>query len=166
MLFSGSLKLNLDPTGQKTNEDLWRACSLVRIQDAIESLPMKLNTVIAEGGENFLPSQRQLLCIARAILRRPKILILDEATSLRKYISVISISDDVTVDAETDAYIQQMLKRELSDSTIITVSHKVQSLLESDKIIIMDRGQVVEFDTPRALLKNSSGVFYSMLQDI
>nr|CAD7435926.1 unnamed protein product [Timema monikensis] len=95
--------------------------------------------------------QRQLICLARALLRKTKVLILDEATA--------------AVDLETDDLIQETIRREFNDCTILTIAHRLNTILDSNRVIVLDQGRVIEFDTPEALLQNNTSVFHSMAKD-
>lgn len=114
-------------------------------------LPAGLQHEVSEGGENLSVGQRQLICLARALLRKTKLLILDEATA--------------AVDLETDDLIQKTIRTEFKDCTVLTIAHRLNTIMDSDRIIVLDRGQVVEFDSPNNLLANSKSVFASMHKD-
>lgn len=105
---------------------------------------------MSEGGTNFSVGQRQLVCLARAIIRNNKILILDEATA--------------NVDPQTDALIQQTIRRKFADCTVLTIAHRLNTVMDSDKVLVMDAGSMVEFEHPYILLQNSEGYFYKMVQ--
>jgi ATP-binding cassette subfamily C (CFTR/MRP) protein 1 len=106
--------------------------------------------MISESGENFSIGQRQLICLARALLRRSKLLLLDEATS--------------SVDFETDNLIQKTIKEEFKSSTILIIAHRLNNVLDSDRILVMDSGRVVEFDTPQNQLKNPNSILNKLLK--
>jgi ABC-type multidrug transport system fused ATPase/permease subunit len=146
VLFSGTIRANLDPFSKLSDTDLWSALKKANLHQTISGLPGGLLYQVSEGGENFSAGQRQLLCMARALLRRCKILLLDEATS--------------SVDYETDALIQKTIKQEFKSCTILTVAHRMSNVLDSDKIIVMDGGRIVEYDTPRNQLQNPSSVLF------
>jgi len=103
---------------------------------------------VTEGGDNFSAGQRQLLCLARAVLRKTKVLVLDEATS--------------AVDFETDELLQKTIRQEFKDCTILTIAHRLNTIMDSDRVIVLDAGRIVEFDTPQALLATPTSIFYSM----
>ncbi|PPR08265.1 hypothetical protein CVT24_001158 [Panaeolus cyanescens] len=153
-LLSGTLRQNLDPFGQfddATMNDALRAAGLHSVQEGGEAR-ITLDTVIAGGGSNLSVGQRQILALARAMLRESKLLILDEATS--------------AIDYKTDAVIQNTLKTQLgSDVTIITVAHRLHTIMDSDRILVLDAGRMVEFDTPANLLQNAKSMLRSLVDN-
>eukprot|EP00049_Salpingoeca_infusionum_P023551 m.12723 g.12723 ORF g.12723 m.12723 type:complete len:1556 (+) comp5858_c0_seq1:79-4746(+) len=148
VLFSGTIRRNLDPTQQHTDEAIWRALETCDLKATVKGLPNGLDSEVAEGGENFSVGQRQLICLGRAILRKTKILLLDEATA--------------AVDMETDEFLQQTIRREFADCTILTIAHRINTIMDSDRILVLDQGRVAEFDTPQNLLADPSSIFYGM----
>ena len=145
VLFSGTIASNLDPERRYTDERLWTALQRVQMAHAVRSL----DDPVAEGGLNLSAGQRQLLCIARALLSRCSLVILDEATS--------------SVDAETDAIIQRTVRSEFSDATVITVAHRLSSVLDADKIMVLEQGRLVEFGAPKELMARSGGRFRALV---
>ena len=150
VLFEGTVRYNLDPENLKSDPELWSSLEVVQLKDVINESADGLQTKISEGGENFSAGQRQLFCIARAILRDSKILIMDEATA--------------SIDMQTDAMIQDVIKTAFSNRTVITIAHRVATILNCDKIIVLSQGQVIEYDTPENLL-NSDTVFASLVKE-
>nr|NP_995703.1 Multidrug-Resistance like protein 1, isoform N [Drosophila melanogaster]AAS64694.1 Multidrug-Resistance like protein 1, isoform N [Drosophila melanogaster] len=151
VLFSGSLRINLDPFEIKTDDEIWKALELSHLKSFVKSLAAGLNHEIAEGGENLSVGQRQLVCLARALLRKTKVLVLDEATA--------------AVDLETDDLIQKTIRTEFKECTVLTIAHRLNTILDSDKVIVLDKGQIIEFASPTELLDNPKSAFYSMAKD-
>ncbi|PRP77615.1 hypothetical protein PROFUN_00476 [Planoprotostelium fungivorum] len=147
-LFTGTVRSNMDPFTESSDGSIWDALRSVHLARDIETLPEKLDAPVTEGGENFSVGQRQLLCLARAILRKSKILIMDEATA--------------AVDFETDSLIQQTIRQEFKNTTVLTIAHRIHTIMDYDRIVVLDAGRVAEFDTPDNLLANPKGIFYSM----
>ncbi|CAH0557785.1 unnamed protein product [Brassicogethes aeneus] len=150
VLFSGTLRKNLDPFDHHNDDVIWSALEQVELKGAIDDLASGLESKISEGGSNFSVGQRQLLCLARAIIRKNKILILDEATA--------------NVDPQTDALIQTTIRDKFGDCTVLTIAHRLNTIMDSDKVLVMDSGTVVEFDHPHNLLQNKDGIFASLVK--
>ncbi|XP_021917145.1 multidrug resistance-associated protein 1 isoform X2 [Zootermopsis nevadensis] len=151
VLFSGTLRVNLDPFGSCSDSDIWLALEHAHLKAFVKALPDSLEHSVSEGGENLSVGQRQLICLARALLRKTKVLILDEATA--------------AVDLETDDLIQTTIRSEFKDSTVLTIAHRLNTIMDSDRVIVLDRGLLVEYDTPEALLQNKDSIFHSMAKD-
>ncbi|XGW32574.1 hypothetical protein V3C99_017265 [Haemonchus contortus] len=151
VLFSGTLRFNLDPFDAYTDEEIWNALRNAHLEPFVSSLAEKLQHQISEGGENLSVGQRQLLCLARALLRRPRILILDEAAA--------------AVDAETDSLLQRTIREQFADCTVLTIAHRLHTVMDCDRLLVLSAGCVVEFDSPQALLTKTDGVFYGMAKD-
>ncbi|XP_047457991.1 ATP-binding cassette sub-family C member 4-like [Mugil cephalus] len=150
VLFTGTMRKNLDPFRQHTDEDLWNALQEVQMKAVVEELPSKLETVLTESGSNFSVGQRQLVCLARAILRKNRILIIDEATA--------------NVDPRTDSLIQQTIRDKFQKCTVLTIAHRLNTIIDSDRILVLDAGRIQEYDEPYVLLQNQDGLFYQMVQ--
>ncbi|NXN35985.1 MRP1 protein, partial [Rhinoptilus africanus] len=150
ILFSGTLRMNLDPFDQHSDEDIWRSLELAHLKNFVSSLPDKLNHECAEGGENLSVGQRQLVCLARALLRKSKILVLDEATA--------------AVDLETDKLIQSTIKSQFEECTVLTIAHRLNTIMDYTRVLVLERGEVVECGSPDHLLQEK-GIFYSMAKD-
>uniref|UniRef100_A0A914E6G5 Uncharacterized protein n=1 Tax=Acrobeloides nanus TaxID=290746 RepID=A0A914E6G5_9BILA len=143
VLFCGSLRSNLDPFDEFTDEEIWLAVEQAHLKQFVVNFEEKLQYEISEGGSNLSVGQRQLVCLARALLRKnTKILVLDEATA--------------AVDVETDRLIQDSIREYFNNCTILTIAHRLNTILDYDKILVMDAGEVRELDTPRNLLRFSS----------
>ncbi|XP_069495246.1 ATP-binding cassette sub-family C member 4 isoform X2 [Ambystoma mexicanum] len=152
VLFTGTMRKNLDPFGEHTDEELWNALDEVQLKEAIEELPKKIETELSESGSNFSVGQRQLVCLARAILRKNRILIIDEATA--------------NVDPRTDELIQKTIREKFAQCTVLTIAHRLNTIIDSDKILVLDAGMLKEFDEPFILLQNKESLFYKMLQQV
>ncbi|KAI9357930.1 P-loop containing nucleoside triphosphate hydrolase protein [Zopfochytrium polystomum] len=151
VLFSGSLRTNLDPNSRYTDDFIWSVLDRCGMKDAVATMDGKLDAVVVENGENMSVGQRQLLCLARAVLLKPKIIVLDECTA--------------SVDMENDALIQRTIKNEFSTATTLTIAHRLNTIIDSDKILLLHDGVVKEFDTPQALLvDNPDSEFQSLLR--
>ena len=147
VVFSGTVRRNLDPFNAATDDALWAALERVQLAGPVRAMGKGLQSPIAEYGANLSVGQRQLLCIARAILRNPKILILDEATS--------------SVDSATDTLIQTCVRDVFKDATILTIAHRLNTIMDSDRVLIIDKGLKSEFDAPAALLE-AGGLFANL----
>ena len=165
ILFSGSLRSNLDPLNERSDQEIWDALKRVNLLDSLQtqssegeaiqdniSSNFSLDYAVAENGANFSQGQRQLLCLARALLRRTRIVFLDEATA--------------SVDNDTDARIQETIRQEFVEGTVITIAHRLRTIIDYDKVLVLDKGQVMEYGSPLELIENSPvGVFKSMCEE-
>ncbi|XP_068898236.1 multidrug resistance-associated protein 1 isoform X1 [Tenebrio molitor] len=150
VLFSGSLRMNLDPFDKHSDEEVWMALEHAHLKSFVKGLTAGLYHEVTEGGENLSVGQRQLICLSRALLRKTKVLVLDEATA--------------AVDLETDDLIQRTIRTEFKDCTVLTIAHRLNTIMDSDRVIVLDQGKIVEFDSPSNLLKQQS-IFYNMCKD-
>ncbi|KAK3432694.1 hypothetical protein EUGRSUZ_D00217 [Eucalyptus grandis] len=150
VLFSGAVRFNLDPFNEHEDADLWEALERAHLKDVIRRNFYGLDAEVSEGGENFSVGQRQLLCLARALLRRSKILVLDEATA--------------AVDLRTDALVQKTIREEFTYCTMLIIAHRLNTIIDSDRVLVLDAGQVAEHDTPENLLSNEASAFSKMVQ--
>uniref|UniRef100_A0AAQ4NUK3 Multidrug resistance-associated protein 4 n=1 Tax=Gasterosteus aculeatus aculeatus TaxID=481459 RepID=A0AAQ4NUK3_GASAC len=150
VLFTGTMRKNLDPFRLHTDEDLWNALREVQMKAVVEDLPDKLETVLSESGSNISVGQRQLVCLARAILRKNRILIIDEATA--------------NVDPRTDGLIQQTIRDKFQECTVLTIAHRLNTIIDCDRILVLDAGRVQEYDEPYVLLQNQEGLFHQMVE--
>ncbi|XP_072399320.1 probable multidrug resistance-associated protein lethal(2)03659 [Diabrotica undecimpunctata] len=149
VLFSGKMRENLDPFENYSDDVLWNALDQVELKDVISELPAGLNTEVTEGGNNFSVGQRQLVCLARALIRNNKILVMDEATA--------------NVDPHTDSLIQKTIRDKFADCTVLTIAHRLHTVMDSDKILVMNSGRVEEFNHPYLLLQNVHGVLHNLV---
>jgi len=158
VLFSGTLRFNLDPFNQYTDEQIWNVITKVELLETIKqkanatNLENHLLLRIEEHGSNFSQGQKQLICIGRALLKNSKILMLDEATS--------------SIDKATDSLIQQLIRCHFKQCTVLCIAHRIETILDYDKILVLKDGNIVEFDKPDTLLANKNSLFYSMVSQM
>ncbi|CAH4030805.1 unnamed protein product [Pieris brassicae] len=147
VLFSASLRYNLDPFDKYSDADIWKALEQVELKHSVTSL----SSAVEAGGTNFSAGQRQLLCLARAALAKNKLMVLDEATA--------------NVDPNTDALIQKSIRKHFTNCTVITVAHRLHTVADSDRVVVMEAGQIVECGHPHELLQKD-GYFTKMVQQL
>nr|QGP74115.1 ABCC transporter [Sedum alfredii] len=150
VLFSGSVRFNLDPFSEHNDADLWEALERAHLKDVIRRNAFGLDAEVSEAGENFSVGQRQLLSLARALLRRSKILVLDEATA--------------AVDVRTDALIQRTIREEFKSCTMLIIAHRLNTIIDCDRVLLLDSGKVLEYDTPENLLSDEGSAFSKMVR--
>ncbi|KAM3326360.1 hypothetical protein P3S67_001486 [Capsicum chacoense] len=141
-LFKGSVRTNLDPLGLYSDDEIWKALEKCQLKDTISILPNLLDSSVSDEGENWSMGQRQLFCLGRVLLRRNRILVLDEATA--------------SIDSATDAILQRIIRGEFSNCTVITVAHRVPTVLDSDMVMVLSFGELVEYDQPSRLMQTNS----------
>eukprot|EP00455_Lapot_gusevi_P039155 TRINITY_DN4387_c0_g1_i1.p1 TRINITY_DN4387_c0_g1~~TRINITY_DN4387_c0_g1_i1.p1 ORF type:complete len:383 (+),score=53.14 TRINITY_DN4387_c0_g1_i1:26-1150(+) len=151
VLFNGTVRYNLDPFRQYTDQQIWQALERAYLADNVRGLTSQLEFVVAERGENFSFGQRQLICIARALLRNAKVLILDEATA--------------GVDSETDQLIQMSIRQNFADCTVLTIAHRLHTIIDADRIILLSQGEIAEMDKPITLLQDESSLFSRLVSE-
>ncbi|XP_054157358.1 ATP-binding cassette sub-family C member 3-like [Oppia nitens] len=151
VLYSGTIRLNLDPLGICSDDDLWIALEHSHLKSFVKSCDGELDYRVTDCGDNISVGQRQLICLARALIRKTRILILDEASA--------------AVDVETDALIQQTIRQHFKSCTVLTIAHRLNTIMDSDRVLVLNEGRVAEFDSPMKLLTNSSSIFYCLSKD-
>ncbi|KAF8666092.1 hypothetical protein HU200_053802 [Digitaria exilis] len=150
VLFEGTVRSNIDPTGQYSEPEIWKALERCQLKDVVASKPEKLDALVADMGENWSVGQKQLLCFGRVILKRSRILFMDEATA--------------SVDSQTDAAIQRIIREEFNECTVISIAHRIPTVMDSDRVLVLDAGLVAEFDAPSKLMARPS-LFGAMVQE-
>lgn len=169
VLFSGNVRRNLDPFDRYSDEEIWRALSLSQMKDYVQALDGGLSAVVAENGENFSVGQRQMLCVARAILRKAHVLLVIFSFSPPRARTVLTLSspqlDEATasIDVESDFKIQQMIRQNFQGVTILTIAHRLSTVIDSDRVLVLDQGTIAEYDAPKTLLAKG-GLFRSMVE--
>ena len=151
VLFTGTLRLNLDPFDVHSDEKIWSSLESAHLKPFVSQLEKGLFHEISEGGDNLSVGQKQLVCLARALLRNSRIIVLDEATA--------------AVDIETDELIQSTIREQFTNCTIITIAHRLNTVIDYDKILVLNQGQLAEYDSPNNLLQNTNSIFHSMAKD-
>ncbi|XP_056686254.1 ABC transporter C family member 3 [Spinacia oleracea] len=150
-MFQGTIRSNLDPLEQYTDKQIWETLDKCQLGDEVRKMERKLDSNVTENGENWSMGQRQLVCLGRVILKKSKVLVLDEATA--------------SVDTTTDNLIQQTLKHHFSNCTVITIAHRITSVLDSDMVLLLSHGVVEEYDSPTRLLQNKLSSFSQLVAE-
>ncbi|RCV37022.1 hypothetical protein SETIT_8G028800v2 [Setaria italica] len=151
VMFEGTLRSNIDPLGEYSDEQIWEALDSCHLGDEVRKNELKLDWTVRGNGKNWSAGQRQLVCLGRVILKRRKILVLDEATS--------------SVDPITDNLIQKTLKHQFPECAVITIAHRITSVLDSDKVLLLDNGAIAEYDEPAKLLEDSASLFSKLVSE-
>ncbi|KAJ7014305.1 ABC transporter C family member 3-like [Populus alba x Populus x berolinensis] len=150
-MFEGTVRSNLDPLEEYSDEQIWEALDKCQLGDEVRKKERKLDSTVIENGENWSMGQRQLVCLGRVLLKKSKVLVLDEATA--------------SVDTSTDNLIQQTLRQHFSDCTVITIAHRITSVLDSDMVLLLSNGLIEEYDSPARLLENKSSSFAQLVAE-
>lgn len=150
ILFSGTLRENMDPFSEFTDEEIWTVLEHVQMKNKIFNITGQLLSPVEASGSNFSAGERQLLCLARAMMRKNRILIIDEATA--------------NVDSNTDSLIQEVVRERFEQCTVLTIAHRLETIIDSDKVFVVDAGRVAENDHPHTLLQNEDGLFYKLVE--
>ncbi|PPD75585.1 hypothetical protein GOBAR_DD27494 [Gossypium barbadense] len=150
VLFEGTVRSNIDPIGQFSDEEIWKSLERCQLKDAIASKPDKLDSLVADNGDNWSVGQRQLLCLGRVMLKRSRLLFMDEATA--------------SVDSQTDAIIQKIIREDFAACTIISIAHRIPTVMDCDRVLVVDAGKAKEFDKPSHLLERPT-LFAALVQE-
>ncbi|OEL13321.1 ABC transporter C family member 8 [Dichanthelium oligosanthes] len=150
-LFRGTVRNNLDPLGLHSDQEIWEALEKCQLKTAISSTPALLDTVVSDDGDNWSAGQRQLFCLGRVLLRRNKILVLDEATA--------------SIDSATDAILQKVIRQQFSSCTVITIAHRVPTVTDSDRVLVLSYGKLLEYETPAKLLEDKQSAFAKLVAE-
>ncbi|KAL6841672.1 hypothetical protein ACP4OV_028501 [Aristida adscensionis] len=150
-LFRGTVRNNLDPLGLHSDQEIWEALEKCQLKAAISSNPALLDTVVSDDGDNWSVGQRQLFCLGRVLLRRNKILVLDEATA--------------SIDSATDAILQKVIRQQFSSCTVITIAHRVPTVTDSDRVLVLSYGKLLEYETPAKLLEDKQSAFAKLVAE-
>nr|XP_006814495.1 PREDICTED: ATP-binding cassette sub-family C member 8-like [Saccoglossus kowalevskii] len=150
VLFQGTIRFNLDPDKKQSDGELWEALEIAQLKSIVSELDRNLDAQVSEDGENFSVGQRQLFCLARAFLKKSQILVMDEATA--------------SIDYQTDKILQDVISTVFADRTVITIAHRISTILDSDVVLVLSDGKVIEYDTPQNLLKKEDSMFASLVK--
>ncbi|XP_019082507.1 PREDICTED: ABC transporter C family member 9-like [Camelina sativa] len=150
-LFDGTIRLNLDPLAQYTDREIWEALDKCQLGEIIRAKDKKLDATVVENGENWSVGQRQLVCLGRVLLKKSNILVLDEATA--------------SVDSATDGVIQKIISQEFKDRTVVTIAHRIHTVIESDLVLVLSDGRIAEFDSPAKLLQREDSFFSKLIKE-
>ncbi|CAI9103406.1 OLC1v1001875C1 [Oldenlandia corymbosa var. corymbosa] len=150
-MFEGTVRGNLDPQDQYSDNQIWEALDKCQLGDVVRLKPERLESTVVENGENWSVGQRQLFCLGRALLKKSSILVLDEATA--------------SVDSATDGVLQKIIRQEFKDRTVITIAHRIHTVIDSDLVLVLSDGRVAEFDTPSKLLERQDSSFSRLIRE-
>ncbi|XP_009792251.1 ABC transporter C family member 14-like [Nicotiana sylvestris] len=150
VLFQGTVRSNIDPLGQYSDDEIWKSLERCQLKDVVAAKPEKLDASVVDSGENWSVGQRQLLCLGRVMLKNSKILFMDEATA--------------SVDSQTDAVIQKIIREDFEACTIITIAHRIPTVIDCDHVLVIDDGWAKEYDRPATLLERPS-IFAALVQE-
>ncbi|KAL4579397.1 hypothetical protein LXL04_015541 [Taraxacum kok-saghyz] len=150
-MFEGSVRGNLDPLNQYPDADIWEALDKCQLGDVVRGKEEKLESPVVEGGENWSVGQRQLFCLGRALLKKSTILVLDEATA--------------SIDSATDGILQEIITQEFRERTIVTIAHRIHTVIDSDLVLVLSDGKIAEYDTPAKLLERENSFFSRLIKE-
>jgi len=151
VLFSGTVRFNLDPGHTVDDAEIWNMLKIAQLHELIQSLPHQLETVVTDAGDNFSVGQKQLFCLARALLRKSRVLVMDEATA--------------SIDVDTDRIIHEIVQEQLADCTVFIIAHRLSTIRNCDMIVVLSDGYVVETGPPSQLFAHSDGHFAKILAE-
>ncbi|XP_002991601.2 ABC transporter C family member 14 [Selaginella moellendorffii] len=151
ILFEGSIRSNVDPLGQYSDDRIWEVLRKCQLADAVQQKTGGLDSSVVDNGDNWSVGQKQLFCLGRALLKDSRLLFLDEATA--------------SVDAQTDAVIQKTIREQFASSTVVSVAHRIPSVMDSDKVLVMGEGEVKEYDRPSVLLERPTSLFAALVRE-
>ncbi|RLM73429.1 putative ABC transporter C family member 15 [Panicum miliaceum] len=150
-MFEGTVRGNLDPLNEYSDCRVWEILDKCQLGGIVRQSPKKLDSTVVENGENWSVGQRQLFCLGRVLLKRSNVLVLDEATA--------------SVDSSTDAIIQETIREEFGNCTVLTIAHRIHTVIDSDLILVFSEGRIIEYDTPSKLLENESSEFSRLIKE-
>ncbi|TKY61783.1 ABC transporter C family member 4 [Spatholobus suberectus] len=150
VLFEGTVRSNIDPIGQYTDEEIWKSLERCQLKEVVAAKPEKLDSLVVDNGENWSVGQRQLLCLGRVMLKRSRLLFMDEATA--------------SVDSQTDGVIQKIIREDFAACTIISIAHRIPTVMDCDRVLVVDTGRAKEYDKPSNLLQRQS-LFGALVQE-
>ncbi|CAK9178977.1 unnamed protein product [Ilex paraguariensis] len=150
-MFEGTVRGNLDPLEQHSDAEIWEALDKCQLGELVRTKEEKLESTVVESGENWSVGQRQLFCLGRALLKKSSILVLDEATA--------------SVDSATDGVIQKVISQEFKDRTVVTIAHRIHTVIDSDLVLVLSDGRIAEYDTPAKLLEREDSFFSKLIKE-
>ncbi|KAK7284652.1 hypothetical protein RJT34_19402 [Clitoria ternatea] len=150
VLFEGTVRSNIDPVRQYTDDEIWKSLERCQLKEIVAAKPEKLDSLVVDNGENWSVGQRQLLCLGRVMLKQSRLLFMDEATA--------------SVDSQTDGVIQKIIREDFAACTIISIAHRIPTVMDCDRVLVVDAGQAKEFDKPSNLLQRQS-LFGALVQE-
>lgn len=151
ILFHGSVRFNLDPLSEYNDKEIWEVLEKCQLKDAVREKAEGLDTLVLKEGSNWSVGQRQLFCLGRALLKKRKILVLDEATA--------------SIDNATDLVIQKIICTDFSNSTVIIVAHRIPTVMDCNKVLALSDGEVIEFDDPKRLMNEEVSLFGHLVRE-
>ncbi|EEE61576.1 hypothetical protein OsJ_15950 [Oryza sativa Japonica Group] len=151
VMFDGTIRGNLDPMNEYPDSRIWEVVDKCQLGNVVRSTEKKLDEIVIENGDNWSMGQRQLFCLGRILLRKSKILVLDEATA--------------SVDSATDRIIQEIIRQEFKDCTVLAIAHRMNTVIDSDLILVLGEGSILEYDTPTKLLQREDSTFSKLTKE-